>query len=181
MQTSVYVACIHQAQPSCRTCLFDLLLVGRRSTISPVCLQIYNNLHDVSVNSVHCHAYVVASRLSSNANVCACIRYSFIAWYFSEKIPFIGIHALLLMHWTRGIGHVLLWSTLIWLAALGIQQACWLGQGSGAAIPAKTRLLAGLYLLTCVAASDWRKSGITEELLKRLPPVAPVIISATMA
>ena len=46
---------------------------------------------------------------------------------------------------------------------------------------AKTRLTAGRHLLTCVAASDWRKSGITEELLKRLPPVAPVIISATMA
>ena len=95
---------------SCWICLFDLLLVGRASYLSHLSVYIYNNPNDVSVNSVHCHAYVAASRLSSNANVCACIRYSFIPRCFSEKIPFNGIHTLLLMKWTRGIGHVLLLS-----------------------------------------------------------------------
>ena len=84
--------------------LFDLLLVGSRSTISPVCLQIYNNLNDVSVNSVHCHAYVAASRLSSIAKVCACTRYSFIPRVFSDKNTGRCLQSKLLHIFPRGLG-----------------------------------------------------------------------------
>ena len=59
--------------------LFDLDIVGRAGSPSHLSVYIYNNLSDVSDNSVHCHAYVAASSLLSNAKVCACIRYSFIA------------------------------------------------------------------------------------------------------
>ena len=58
--------------------LFDLDIVGRTGSHSHLSVYIYNNLDDVSVNCVHCHAYVAASRLSSIAKVCACTRYSFI-------------------------------------------------------------------------------------------------------
>ena len=59
--------------------LFDLDIVGRTGSPSHLSVYIYNNPNDVSVNSVHCHAYFAASRLLSNANVCACITYLFIA------------------------------------------------------------------------------------------------------
>ena len=100
--------------------LFDLDIVGRTGSHSHLSVYIYNNLNDVSRIIIACHSYVCFCTHAMGIKVCEWIPFLLFPLCFTEKIPFIGIHALLLMHWTRGIGHVLLWSTRTWLAAPGM-------------------------------------------------------------
>ena len=57
----------------------------------------YNNLYDVPAFNIACHSSVNADMCSMHIKICAWDIHSFIPCFFSEKIPFNAIHALLLM------------------------------------------------------------------------------------